>query len=184
MASSTDALLTPQQRQRAAAATDEMSERLQVAPNYVRLVVVQGKATELRIVAIDASPNGQFIGLYRDILERRKADPDWYTLDVLGDRVDPLAACTRAAYEAMIDEARSRGVRTLPDSLALNQQNGHVWTATMLTGEALPAPGLIWIASSSGGPKVNFVEHPIGRGGRSFRVRPTVAIGVVSLEHE
>lgn len=128
------------------------------------------------VAVVDATPNGQHVGTYREILDRRAADPSFYTLEIAGGRFDLLAGCTRLVYQHMIEALRDEGVQFLPDSLALNQYNGHVWTATMLTGEPLPAPDLIWIASSSGGRRVNYVEHPIGRGGRSFRVRPVVVL--------
>lgn len=170
-------LLSSEQQQYAQSATDSMVETLGLIRNQVELVVEENPQHGHRAVAIDASPNGQFVGLYRDILARREAEPDWYTVLVGDERIDLLAGCTEHAYRAMVEAARNRGEKYLPDSLALNQHNGHVWTATMMTGDPLPEPGKIMIGSSSGGPKVNFVAHPINRGGKSFRVRPAIVVG-------
>lgn len=170
-------LLSPEQRTYAKAAVTSMSETLGINREDIRFVQEETPERGRRVAAIDASPNGQHVGLYQHILEQRQADPDWYTIEIAGERVDLLAGCTEATYRAMIADARARGVAFLPDSLALNQHNGHVWTATMLTGEPLSSDDKVWIGSSSGGAKVNFIEHPINRGGRSFRVRPAVVVG-------
>lgn len=172
-------LLDPEQQQLACAVASSMGETLGVDASHVELIVEESEEHGRRAVVMDASPNGQYIGLYRDILRHRQEDPAWYMLEVDGKQIDPLEGCTQASYRAMIEAARARGERYLPDSLALNQHNGHVWTATMMTGEPLPEPDKIMIGSSSGGPKVNFVAHPINRGGKSFRVRPAVVIGAI-----
>lgn len=171
-------LLSPEQRDFAGKVVTGMTETLGLNPEEIRFVM---ETTEQgnQIVAIDASPNGQYIGIYKSILEQRQADPDWYTLNIDGQRIDPLAGCTEAAYRAMIADARARGEKFLPDSLALNQHNGHVWTATMITGDLLPEPDKVLIGSSSGGAKVNFIGQPINRGGKSLRVRPAVAVGLL-----
>lgn len=174
-----EALLTPAQRIYAEEAVASMTETLGLNREDIRFVVDETPEAGRRVVAIDASPNGQHIGLYRHIVEQRQTDPDWYTIEVAGQRVDPLAGCTRSTYAAMITDARARGEQFLPDSLALNQYNGHVWTATMMTGEPLESPGHIWIGSSSSYNKVNFVGQDITRGGKSFRVRPAVVVGQV-----
>lgn len=170
-------LLSPDQVRYTQVVTGGMVETLGLLTEQVELVVEQHPAHGSRAVAIDASPNGQFIGLYRDILAKREENPDWYTLLVEGERIDPLKGCTAQAYSAMIEAARARGERYLPDSLALNQHNGYVWTATMMTGDPLPELGKITIASSSGGSKIHFVNQDINRGGKSFRVRPAVVVG-------
>lgn len=172
-------LLSPEQRRYADATINQMVGSLGLDGSQVELVLENNPIHGNRAVAIDASPNGQFVGLYKDVLANREADPDWYTIELEGKRIDPLKGCTEYVYRAMIEAARSRGERYLPDSLALNQHNGHVWTATMMTGDPLPEPGKITIGSSSGGSKVNFVAHPINRGGRSFRVRPAIVVGEV-----
>lgn len=169
--------LTLEQLELAHQIVTNMSEILGVNPNDVRFVIDESDFNDRRIVAVDSSPNGHHIGLYQRILEQRQANPDWYTLLIGNQRIDPLVASTKAVYSAMIEDARARGIKFLPDSLALNQHNGNVWTATMLTGEPQSTEGKIWIGSSSGGKKVNFVEHPINRGGKSFVVRPAVIIG-------
>lgn len=179
-----ETFLSPEQHRYALAAITSMSETLGLNPDDIRYVLDDSAPDNRRVVVVDASPNGQHIGLYQQILERRQADPAWYTIEIDGQRVDPLTGCTEAVYRAMIADARARGVKFLPDSLALNQHNGHVWTATMLTGEPLPADGKIWIGSSSGGKKVNFVEHPINRGGKSFVVRPAVVVGQMVINNE
>lgn len=171
--------LSPEQQAYARNAIVSMAESLGVRQGDFRLVLIDSDESVKNVVAIDASPNGQHIGLYMDILAKRREDNNWYTIEIDGKRVDPLVGCTKASYRAMIDDARAGGEQFLPDSLALNQHNGHVWTATMLTGEPLPSEDKIWIGSSSGGTKVNFVEHPIHRGGRSFRVRPAVVVGQI-----
>jgi hypothetical protein len=153
-----------------------MSETLSMDQDEIRLIAFRSAEHIRSVVAMDSSPNGQFIGLYRDILANREADPNWYTIQVNGNVIDPLKGCTRESYEAMVADLRSRGERFLPDSLALNQHNGHVWTATMMTGEQLDSEGRILIGSSSSYNKVNFVENPINRGGKSFRVRPAVLV--------
>lgn len=171
--------LTSSQRAAARIIIDSMVETLELDREEIRLIIDDPTPTGRQVLAMDTSPNGQYIGLYKTIIEQRTANPDWYTLFIDGERIDPLAGCTQTAYRAMITDARARGVIYLPDSLALNQYNGHVWTATMLTGDPLPSKDHIWIGSSSGGLKVNFVEQPIHRGGRSFRVRPTVAVAKI-----
>jgi hypothetical protein len=173
-------LLDPEQQQFALAVATGMSESLGVDASHIELIVEVSEEHGRRAVVMDASPNGQHVGLYRDILRHRQEDPAWYTIEIGGKQVDPLEGCTKSSYRAMIEAARARGERYLPDSLALNQHNGHVWTATMMTGEPLPEPGKIMIGSSSGGPKVNFVAHPIDRGGKSFRVRPAVVVGAIA----
>lgn len=170
-------LLPPERLTYTEAVVTSMSETLGLNRDDIRFVLDNTTERGGRIVAIDASPNGQYIGIYQHILDRRQADPSWYTIQVANQRVDPLAGCTRSAYEAMIADARARGVAFLPDSLALNQHNSHVWTATMMTGEPLESPGKIWIGSSSSYNKVNFVGQAINRGGKSFRVRPAVVVG-------
>ncbi len=174
-------LLSAEQSTYADAAIISMSESLGLNREDIRLVLEETLEGNRRVVAIDASPNGQYVGLYRDILTQRQTDPAWYTVEVNGQGVDPLAGCTRAVYSAMIADARARGERFLPDSLALNQHNGHVWTATMMTGEPLESEGKIWIGSSSSYNKVNFVGQTIDRGGKSFRVRPAVVVGQVEV---
>jgi hypothetical protein len=171
-----ESLLSDEQRVYAEAAIASMSETLGIDRQDIHCVLEETPEGDKRVIVIDASPNGQHIGLYKRILEERNANPSWYTIEVAGKQVDPLQGCTKEAYRAMVEDARARG-ELLPDSLALNQQNGHVWTATMMTGDPLPSEDKIWIGSSSGGSKVNFVEHPINRGGRSFRVRPAVVVG-------
>lgn len=173
-------LLDREQQQFALAAAAGMTETLGVDAAHIELVTEESEEHGRRAVVMDASPNGQHVGLYRDILRHRQEDPTWYTIEVAGKQIDPLEGCTQSSYRAMIEAARARGERYLPDSLALNQHNGHVWTATMMTGEPMPEPGKIMIGSSSGGPKVNFVAHPIDRGGKSFRVRPAVVIGALN----
>jgi hypothetical protein len=173
-------LLDPEEQQFALAVASGMSKTLGVDALHLELVVEESEEHGRRAVVMDASPNGQHVGLYRDILSRRQEDPTWYTIKVDDKPIDPLEGCTQPSYRAMIEAARARGERYLPDSLALNQHNGHVWTATMMTGEPLPEPGKITIGSSSGGPKVNFVAHPIDRGGKSFRVRPAVVVGAIT----
>jgi hypothetical protein len=172
-------LLDPEQRQFALSVASGMSETLGVDASHIELVVEESDEHGRRVVVMDASPNGQHVGLYRDILRQRQEDPAWYMIEVGGRQIDPLKGCTQLSYRAMIEAARARGERYLPDSLALNQHNGHVWTATMMTGDPLPESGKITIGSSSGGPKVNFVAHPIDRGGKSFRVRPAVVVGAI-----
>lgn len=173
-------LLTLEQQQFACAVASSMSETLGVEATHIELLVEKSEEHGRRAVVMDASPNGQHIGLYRDILRERQENPAWYTIEVEGRQIDPLQGCTQSSYRAMIEAARARGERYLPDSLALNQHNGHVWTATMMTGDPMPEPGKIMIGSSSGGSKVNFVGHPIDRGGKSFRVRPAVVIGNIT----
>lgn len=174
-----EGMLQPDQRIYAESVISAMVETLGLDRGDIRLILEDGPNNGGCIVAMDASPNGQFIGLYQDILAKRADDPDWYTILVDGNRVDPLEGCNRVSYEAMIVDARARGDEFLPDSLALNQHNGHVWTATMMTGEPLESEGHIWIGSSSSYDKVNFVGNPINRGGKSFRVRPSIIIGSV-----
>lgn len=169
--------LPAEQRQFATAVAGGMVETLGVAPATIDLVAADHPVLGRQVVVIDASPNGQHIGLYRDVLAHRAEDPDWYTIEVNGNRIDPLAGCTQYAYQAMVASARARREPFLQDSLALNQHNGHVWTATMMTGDPMPSTGKIMIGSSSSYSKVNFVEHPINRGGKSFRVRPAVVVG-------
>jgi hypothetical protein len=172
-------LLSADQRSYAEAVVGGMVGTLGLVREQIELVVEENPLHGERAVVIDASPNGQHIGLYKTILANREADPGWYTFEVNGERVDPLKGCTEYAYRAMIETVRARGERYLPDSLALNQHNGHVWTATMMTGDPMPEAGKIMIGSSSGGSKVNFVAHPIDRGGKSFRVRPAVVVGKI-----
>lgn len=167
--------LSPEQLAYTEAVIKSMVESLSLDLKDIHLIPVEQEGST-SILAMDASPNGQFIGLYRDIVAKRKADLEWYTIVANGERIDPLEGCTRRSYEAMIIDARARGETYLPDSLALNQHNGHVWTATMMTGEPLASEGRIWIGSSSSYDKVNFVDNPIDRGGKSFRVRPAVEI--------
>ena len=171
--------LTDEQNAYSLLAIASLSETLGIKRDELRVVLDESNG-DRHAVVIDASPNGQYIGLFSDIIKKRSEDPDWYTIEVAGKIVDPLAGCTRGVYLAMIADARSRDERFLPDSLALNQKNGHVWTATMMTGEPLDEEGKIWIASSSSHNKVNFVGQDIRRGGRSFRVRPAVKIGKVN----
>lgn len=173
-----DGVLTNEQQAYAVIAMKSMSDVLGLKLEEVR-VVIDDSVQPPQAVAIDTSPNGQHIGLFSAIQARRREDPEWYTIEIAGQKVDPLATCTRGVYKAMIVDARNRGVRFLPDSLALNQQNGHVWTATMMTGEPLDDEGKIWIGSSSSHNKVNFVSQDIHRGGKSFRVRPAVVIGEI-----
>lgn len=172
-------LISVDQRSYAEAAIGSMVGSLGLIREQVELVIENNPEYGDRAVVIDASPNGQHVGLYESILASQEEDPDWYTIEVNGERVDPLKGCTEYTYRAMIEAARVRGEKYLPDSLALNQHNGHVWTATMMTGDPLPEPGKIMIGSSSGGSKVNFVAHPINRGGKSFRVRPAIVVGVI-----
>lgn len=175
----TQKLLNNDQQAYADLAIKAMSSTLGLLTNDVR-VVIDSTGGIRHAVAIDASPNGQFIGIYSKIQAERVKDPDWYTIVVAGERVDPLAFCTRSVYQAMIDTVRASGERFLPDSLALSQQNGHVWTATLMTGEPLDSEGKIWIGSSSSHAKVNFVGQDTNRGGKSFRVRPCVSIGHIN----
>lgn len=171
--------LSDDQRSYAEAAIGSMVGSLGLIREHVELVIENNPEYGARAVVMDASPNGQYIGLYETILACRETDSDWYMIEVNGERIDPLKGCTKHAYRAMIEAARARGEKYLPDSLALNQHNGHVWTATMMTGDPLAEPGKIMIGSSSGGPKVNFVAHPINRGGKSFRVRPAIVVGAI-----
>lgn len=157
------------------AAMAQLEGEYGLPPQDFRLVPTTAAPTG-GLTVIDASPNGRHLGTYREILNKRSADPHWYSLLVLGRRLDLLSGCTRQTYGAMIARLREEENRFLPDSLALNQHNGHVWTATIITGEPLPSADMVWIASSSGGRKVNYLEHPVGRGGRSFRVRPAFAL--------
>jgi hypothetical protein len=170
--------LTNEQQVYANIVMRSMSDALGLNLEEVR-VVIDDSVEPPQAVAIDASPNGQYIGLFSVIQSRRAEQPDWYTIEIAGQKIDPLASCTRGVYLAMIADARKCGERFLPDSLALNQQNGHVWTATMMTGEPLDDEGKILIGSSSSYNKVNFVGQDIHRGGKSFRVRPAVIIGKI-----
>lgn len=158
-----------------------MTESLELDGSEVRLVIEEPSVDGRRITAIDASPMGQRIGTYAAIYERRATEPDWYMVEVDGQLVDPLAGCTRAAYNAMIADARSRGV-LLPDSLALSQQSGELWTATMLTGEPLDDEGLVVIASSNSDDKINNVGFPLDRGGKSIRVRPALVVHQLDMD--
>lgn len=135
----------------------------------VRLVVDGSK-----VVAIDASPNGQHVGSFEQVVARRKEQPAWYFIDVAGEKVDVLAGNTDAAYRSMVRDAAIRGV-PLPDSLSLSQQNGVPWTATMLTGEPLTEEGRIQVLSVNDG-NVNRVDFELHRGGRTLRVRPAVVV--------
>jgi hypothetical protein len=175
-----DFLIADTMRERTGTIVTSMAETLELESGEIRLVIVEPREGSKQIAAIDASPMGQRIGTYKAIYERRAIEPAWYKIEVDGELVDPLAGCTRAAYNAMIADARVRGV-LLPDSLALSQQTGQIWTATMLTGEPLDEDGLVILASSNSDDKVNNVGFPLDRGGKSIRVRPTIVVSELGI---
>jgi hypothetical protein len=171
-------LLSQAQQAYAEAVVRSMSEAFAIRGEDVRLVVEEMPGCDRRVVAIDGSPNGQRAGVYDAIIERRRREPRYFTIEVEGELVDVFPASTEAAYRAMIDDARGRDA-PLPDSLALSQQNDELWTATMLMGEPLTSDGLVQLLSVSGGT-VNKVGFHTDRGGRSIRVRPAVLIAHLS----
>ncbi len=158
-----------------------MSETLGVDKEQTRLITIESDSGIINSVIVDASPNGQHIGRYADIMAHRAERPDYYLLSILGVSVDPLAATTEKVYRAMIHALQQEGRTTMPDSVELSHINNVPWTATMLTGEELTEDGLIPIASYSS-DKVDVVGFNPNRGGISMRVRP--AVNITSLEHE
>ena len=166
--------LSTDQREYADEVRRALARTFGIPSDEVRLVVEETAGGARRVVAIDASPNGQYAGTFDAIAQRRRSDPTFFTVAVRGEIIDVLSASTEAAYRAMSADVRRSGF-TAPDSLALSQENHELWTATMLVGEPLTADGLIQIASVSGGV-VNKVGFRTDRGGRSIRVRPAVLI--------
>lgn len=155
-----------------------MARQLGIEPKDIYLVIEERQGHNSRVVAIDASPNGQHVGNYQTIRDRRKADANWYTIDIDGETVDVLSGTTESAYRAMIKATSSRGL-AVPDSLALSQQNDEPWTVTLLTGEALTPDGQILAAAVQNDSVSVFGFRP-NRGGRSIRVRPTVVVAELS----
>ncbi len=168
-------LLSPEDATSAQVIIDCMEEGLGIERNHVRLTRIDDSQSMAHVYAVDASPNGQHIGRYAQIVERRKADPRWYMLNILGITVDPLRNMTEVVYRAMIRDAQLRGESTMPDSVELSHLNKVPWTATMLTGEPLTEEGFIPIASYSS-DKVDVVGFNPNRGGVSIRVRAAVYI--------
>jgi|GEM_PF-1422075 len=157
------------QRSYAREAMKQISIEFGIDPHDIRIVDVDGT-----IVAIDASPNGQHVGSYDALRQRRADDPTYFTVALGSERLDVLAATTDAAYRAMIADCESRAV-ALPDSLALSQTNGVPWSATMLTGEQLTSDNRVRVLSVNNGT-VNRVDFQLHRGGTTLRVRPAIVI--------
>jgi hypothetical protein len=170
--------LSPGQRAYAEGVVTAMVQELGIERRSIRLVLEDGSDRGRRVIAIDASPNGQHVGNYSAIIERRQANPDWYMIRVDGELVDALAGTTEAAYRAMVSDAWSRDV-VAPDSLALSQQNDKPWTATMLTGEGPTGDGLVPVASVQNDTVSTFGFKP-HRGGRSIRVRAAIVVGHIA----
>lgn len=167
-------LLTPSQQIIAEEAIRAMVDVLHINENHSRLIIGATGDGEKNISLVDTSPNGQHIGNFESIARNRQSNPDWYFLEFNDQRVDVLESMTYWTYWSMICEANSRGI-VLQDSVALSHENDELWTATMLTGEALTDEGQILIASVSSNAVSN-VGFRTNRGGRSIRVRPTVVI--------
>ncbi len=138
---------------------------------FVPEIVADGS---MKIVAIDGSANGLFLGRLPQILQRRADEPEWLTCKVNNERMDLLSATTYAAYWSMVSEARTRSL-LLPDSVAVSHTNDEPWTATMLTGEKLPEPDRIHVASVSSNA-VSSVSHNTKKGGKSIRIRLSMIV--------
>lgn len=169
--------LTDDQKDLLEKIAEEMSSKLGVAPEDQRLVALTRPEGQT-VYVVDASPNGQHIGRYSQILQRRQEDPAWFTIQVADQVVDPLADTTEEVYRAMVEDARMRGETVMPDSIELSHQSELPWTATFLTGEPLTQEGEVLIASFSS-DKVDVVGFNVNRGGVSMRVRPCINIGVL-----
>lgn len=170
-----ETLLSPEQKAHADLVVATMSESLGLGRENIRLVVTDSPEHGKQVVAVDASPNGRYVGSYNGIPGRREAKPDCFMLDIAGQKVDALAGTTDAAYRAMIADAKARGVKLLPDSYALSQENGEPWTWTMLTGEELTADGDVQFRRVDGGGVYGGIAGP-GSDDRGLRVRPAAVV--------
>jgi len=169
--------LNGDQRSLVGAVRQEFQEKLGVEVEHQRLVIAEG-ISGLEAFIIDSSPNGLHIGKFSRIVQRRSQNPLWFTIELAGGYIDPLAYTTQAVYRAMIADAQERGETVMPDSIELSHQNDIPWTATFLTGEPLTPEGQVLIASFSS-DKVDVVGFNPDRGGVSMRVRPCVPLGPI-----
>jgi hypothetical protein len=170
-----ESLLSPEDAAHATKVVDAMAEKLSIERENIRLVLVETEEHGKQVVAIDASPNGQYGGSYNQVKSERAKKKGKYNITVDGSKIDTLAGTNDAAYRAMIADTKTQGTDLLPDSSPLSQENGEPWTATMLTGEPLTAGGDVRVRCVGDGKVDGGVYRP-GYGHRLLRVRPAVVV--------
>lgn len=103
-------------------------------------LVAVGEGKSRKVVVMLTTSNGLYRGSYDQIMSDKKANQAAYTVKVNGQKIDTRQAMTWDLYQAFITQAEADGTHSLPDSVALAEDNDEPWTATWLTGE--PAVGL------------------------------------------
>ena len=156
--------LTHEQYEKLGMLTYAIVEAFHVPKDDLRLVTENTPEGNRRLILIDSSPMGQYIGSYRSIYYQKKN-----LIDIKGEKIDVLQNMTNTAYKAMIDDCIVRGTK-MPDS-----PHNETWTSTMLTGEPLKE-GLVvqcrYVANNGINENLRLPESA----NRELRVRPTVVI--------
>ena len=103
------ALLTQEQKEKTEMYVDAISKAFDMSKADLGLVVEEAPEGARRVVLIDTSLKGQYMGSYISIQMNRKG---W--INVGGQEVNVLAGTTDAAYRAMIKDAKKRRVNYGP----------------------------------------------------------------------
>jgi len=123
--------LTPEQHERAGVLQAALAEKFstderKLTPEDFGLVTV-GEGETKQVLVMLTTGNGLYHGSWNTIMNDKKAN----TIEIDGQKVDSRKAMTWEAYQALVAQADT----PLPDSQALQAENGEPWTATWLTGE-------------------------------------------------
>lgn len=149
--------------------------------------LVSREAGSVGLITVNRGPDDQrtdvmYTGgtaLYRGSWEQVHNNDfeEWVKLDMGGELVD-TRGMTLARYKAFIDQARESG-GPLPDSREMAEQEGGLWTATLLTGEN-PIRGKVRAARIVGG-EIKLDEHNVNKNSVLLGFRPVVgALAVAS----
>ncbi len=174
----TETVLTCEQQEKATKLATAMAEKYGVDAKDFSVVTVEAKNGEKTRTLLYTGKNGVDLGDPSQDFDTKRSwssifdekNTQNFMVEVDGKQVDTRMGMTSGAYNAMIADAKARGIDPLPDS----EKTGDIWTYTWLTGEQagyVDAP----VADVDGG-QVNEIRGLRGRDYRDVRFRPAVVI--------
>lgn len=165
--------ITDEQWQRSYNVYAMMSEHLGLDPNDINVVLSNATSESRPIMSVAyTAPSGIFQGNWKKIMDDKLSDQ--YRLKLSdGTEADVRKGMTRSVYEAMVEDARTRGDKILPDS-------ARAGTKTWITGEVgseTPEGAPVGSLSFKGETRFSRIDTAIM--GRAAHFRPAVTIGPV-----
>lgn len=125
--------LNPEQTWRGEWAASVLSERFGVPAEHFITVLVKSQPDVQRLVTIDASPSGLYMGSYNQVMKIRRKKAE---VEIDGERYDAIHSTSWVAYEAMVNQIRESTSwfrdYPLPDSDAVSPKYHNAFTGELL----------------------------------------------------